>query len=271
MELTEIKKKYVIELNLKTNSKATKESYLSALNKYLNENSRIYRMGVDDIKSYMSQFKVNYSDSYYNIIGASLIILYDKVLNQPNKMKWFKSIKTERKFHDITSDNEFVLMMKSAKNIKHKTIIILLYSTGIRLNEMINIKISDIDFIYKRIYIKTLKGGKNRYVKLHELTERYIKSYLKKLNPIEFLFNGQKSLKYSETSVRNIFKKASNGKHSPHSARHYFATNTIEREDVFFTMESLGHRNLNSTLHYNHIAKERLLKSYNPMDKYIRV
>lgn len=269
MELTEINKKYVTELNIHTKSKATKESYLSALNKFLNENSRVYRLSSNDLKEYMSKFRVVYSDSYYNIMGSALLILYNKVLAQSNKMNWFKSLKTERKFYNITSDNEFIQMMKSVDNIKHKTIIILLYSTGIRLNEMINLKLEDIDFVYKRVFIKSLKGGKNRYVKIHELTERYIRSYLKKSTPDTYLFNGQKKLKYSETSVRNIFKKASNGKYSPHSARHFYATNTIEHEDIFFTMESLGHKNLNSTLHYNHIAKDRLSESYNPMDSII--
>lgn len=189
--------------------------------------------------------------------------------NQPFKMKWFKSLKIERIFHNITSDDEFVSMMKSASNIKHKTIIIILYSTGIRLNELINLKLSDIDFVNKQIFIESLKRGKNRHVKLHELTERYIKSYIKKWNPKEYLLNGQFSLKYTDSSVRAIFKKVSNGKYHPSSARHYYATNIIEHEDIFFTQESLGHRSLNSTLHYNHISKDRLKTSYNPMDKFL--
>lgn len=269
MELTELRKNYVIELNLKTNSKQTKESYISVFNKYTSENSRIYRMTENEIKKYMSDFRSRYSDSYYNIMGACLLIIYNKVLNQPLKMKWFESIKIERKFHNITSDDEFVSMMKSVSNIKHKFLIIILYSTGIRLNELLDIRLSDIDFVYKRIFIRSIKGGKNRYIKLHELTERYLRSYLKTWNPKEYLLNGKFKLKYSPESVRNIFKKASNGKYSPHSARHYYATNTIEHEDIFFTMESLGHRNIKSTLFYNHIPSERLKTSFNPMDKFL--
>ena len=270
MKLTELKKNYVIELNIKTNSEQTKESYISVFNKYTLENSRIYRMTENEIKEYMSCFRSRYSDSYYNVMGACLLIIYNDVLNQPFKMKWFKSIKTDRKFHNITSDDEFVSMMKSVSNTKHKLLIIMLYSTGVRLNELLNIKLTDIDFVYKRIFIRSLKGGKNRYVKLHELTERYLRSYLKTWNPKEYLFNGQFKTKYSPESVRNIFKKASKSKYSPHSARHYYATNTIEHEDIFFTMESLGHKSLKSTLHYNHIPSDRLSKSFNPMDKFIK-
>lgn len=268
MELTYIKQKYDIELNLKFNSESTKETYKSALNKYLGENSRVYRMSVNDIKKYMSEFRKRYSDSYYNIMGSCLIILYTKVLNQHGKIKWFSPVNIDRKYHNITSDDEFVKMMGSVSSIKHKFIIIFLYSTGVRLNELINIKLEDVDCINKRVFIKSLKKGKNRHVKLHELTERYLKAYVKKSKPTDYLLNGQGSPKYSDSSVRAIFKRASNGKYSPHSARHFYATNTIEHEDVFFTMEALGHKSLKSTLHYNHIASERLLKSYNPMDKY---
>lgn len=269
MDLTELRKKYVMELGLKTNSKSTKESYLSALNKFISENNRVYRLTENDLKKYMSDFREKYSDSYFNIMGSALIILYKNVLGQ-NKMNWFKSIKTDRKFYDITSDDEFVLIMRSVDNIKHKFLIILLYSTGIRKTECINLKIDDVDFIYKRIFIRSIKNGKNRYVKLHELTERYLRAYIKKWNPKTYLFEGQTGGKYSAGSISNIFKKASKGKYSPHSARHYYATNTIEHEDVFFTMESLGHRNLSSTLHYNHISKDRLKKSFNPMDIYLQ-
>jgi integrase len=267
MELTELLKKYDNNLNLKYDSKNTKDGYRNAINRYIKDNDRVYRMSTDNIKQYMSNFRKIYSNSYFNIMGSSLILLYRDVLNQPLKMKWFKSIKTERKFHRIITNDEFIQMMKNAKNLKHKVILIILYSTGIRETELINIKLSDIDFNSKRIFIKSLKNGKNRYSPLKELTERYIKAYIRGWSPKEYLLNGQNTLKYSTSSVFQMIKKVSEGKVNPHLFRHTFATLMIEHEDVFYTQELLGQRNLNSTLHYNHISQERLIKSFNPLDK----
>lgn len=268
MNLTELTRLYVIELkNSSTiNSERTIKSYIAAMIKFYNENSRIYRMTKEDIKLYMSNIRNKYSDSYYNVIGSSIKILYEKVLKQPNKMNWFKPLKIKRQFVNIISFNDFVMMMKNTDQIKHKLIIILFYSTGIRLSELLDIELSDIDYLNSRIFINTLKGGKNRYVPLHELTIKYLKSYLKKWHPIKYLFEGQNGDKYTSSSVQSMIKKVSNNKYSPHKFRHAFISNIIENEDVFATMELAGHSSLKSTLFYNHISPYRLNKMYNPLD-----
>lgn len=266
MDLTEILENYDKNLDLKYDSKNTKTGYRNALNKYLKDNDRIYRMSKNDVKDYMSIFRKTYSNSYFNIMGSALILLYRDVLNQPFKMTWFKSIKLERKFHRIITNDEFIQMMKSATSLKHKTILIILYSTGIRETELINIKLSDIDFKSKRIFIESLKNGKNRYSPLKELTERYIKAYIKEFNPKEFLLNGQIKMQYSASSIFQMVKRVSNNKANPHLFRHTFASLMIEKEDVFYTQELLGQRSLESTLHYNHISQDRLQKSFNPLD-----
>lgn len=268
MDLTELKKLYVIELrnNPNINSDRTIDSYVAAITKFYNENPRIYRMTKTEIKSYLAFIREEFSDSYYNVIGSSIKILFEKVLKQPNKMSWFRSIKTFPKFVNIISFDEFRLMMSKTEQIKHKLIIILLYSTGIRLSELLNIKLSDIDYLNKRIFIETLKNGKNRFVQLHETTEKYIIAYLKKWNPEEYLLEGKPGIKYTGSSVQKIVNRLSNNKHNPHKFRHSYLTNIIEKEDVFAAKEIAGHNSLRSTLVYNHIAADRLKRMYNPLD-----
>lgn len=265
MDLTELKENYVRELHLKTKSVETRKSYISALNKFIHENNRVYRLSENDLKSYMSDFRNKYSDSYFNVMGSALKILYIDVLKQHRKIQWFKPVKTDRKFHNIVTQDQFINMMKNTSNIKHKLIIIMLYSTGIRETELINLKLDDIDLFNKRIFIRSLKNGKNRFIPLHELTIKYLNSYLNKIKPIEYLLNGQSNIKYSVSSIRNICKNNSYGKVYPHLLRHTYLTNVIENEDIFAAMELAGHRNLNSTLHYNHISPNR--KLFNPLDK----
>jgi integrase len=269
MNLTETLDLYVTELNINPNinSDKTISAYKNAIRKFYKENSRVYRMTKLDLKKYLSNIRVKYSDSYYNIIGSALKILFDRVFNQPNKMDWFESIKTKRKFVNIISFNEFKLMMSRTDQIKHKLIIILLYSTGIRMSELLNVKLSDIDYLNKRIFIETLKNGKNRYVQLHSITIKYLKVYFKKWTPEKYLLEGKNGIQYTSSSIQKIINKVSNNKFYPHLFRHTYITNVIEKTDVFSAMELAGHQSLKSTLHYNHIDPDRLNKIYNPLDK----
>jgi len=271
MELSEIHKNYVIEIGLLPLSEETRAQYKSVLNKFLSENERCYRMSELELKQYFSDFRTkrNYSDSYYNVICSSVKILYEKVLKQPRKMNWFHPIKTIKTFKDIITYDEYRIMMGATKNLKHRTEIIILFSTGIRIGELLNIKIQDIDFANKRIFINSEKRGKNRYVQLHEKAENHIKAYLDKYKPKEFLFEGQFGGKYSETSIRHTLKKVSSEISKniyPHLFRTTYISKVIEKENVFKAKELAGHQCLNSTLHYYHIPKDQLAQMYNPLD-----
>lgn len=265
MKRLELLEKYKFTLDLKFRSSETKKSYISVICKFMDTNNTLTHISEDNLKEYLSAFRLKYSDSYFNVMGSALKILYSEVLKQSIKMQWFKPVKTERKFHNIVTQEQFISMMKSTSNIKHKLIIIMLYSTGIRETELINLKLDDVDLFNQRIFIRSLKNGKNRFIPLHELTIRYIKSYIRQFSPVEYLLNGQNNPKYSASSIRNICKKCSDYSVYPHLLRHTYLTNVIEKEDVFAAMELAGHRSLNSTLHYNHISPDR--KLFNPLDK----
>lgn len=268
MELSEIRKNYVTALRNKPSitSERTVKSYLSVFERFCSDNSRIYRMSANELKAYMAKIRVEYSDSYYNVFGSVAKVVYEDVLIQPHKMKWFTPIHTYPKFHNIISPGEFIEMGKRCSNSKHKVIHVLLYSTGIRLSEMLNIKLDDIDYTSHRIFIKSAKKGKNRYVQLHPLLLKYLKIYFKQWKPKVYLLNGQKSLQYSSTSVQKIVSRISNGKYHPHSYRHTYLTNLIEYENVFKAKDLAGHSSLKSTLHYYHISIDNLNKTYNPLD-----
>lgn len=269
--LSELKKNYDIELNLKFESNDTINSYKSALNKFLNENSRVYRMSVNDLKEYFCNFKKRYSPQYYNVMGAAIKIFFELILKQPFKMFWFSRIKTERNSYNIITWDDFVYMMKNTDQIKHKTMIILLFSTGIRTGEMLNIKMEDVDVINQQIYINTKKHGDKRFVYIHDLALKYLKAYFKKWKPKNYLFEGQNQ-KYSKTSLQKIIKKASIGLNKKiwgHLFRHTYITELIENENVFKAKDRAGHRSLKSTLHYYHVPLNQLKAMYNPLDKIV--
>ena len=269
--LSELIKNYDIELNLKFTSKDTIESYKSAVNKFVSENSRIYRMSVNDLKVYFSEFKNRYSASYYNIMGCAIKFFYESVLKQPFKMNWFYRIKTERSYYNIITWEEFVYMMKNTSQIKHKLIIIILYSTGIRSGELINIRMEDVDIINQQIYINTEKSGIKRYVYIHDLAMRYLQKYLTEWDPKSYLFEGQNGGKYSKGSLGKVINRASKGLNKKvwcHLFRHTYLTELIEKENVFKAKDRGGHRSLKSTLHYYHTPLSELRNMYNPLDQF---
>jgi integrase/recombinase XerD len=267
MELSELYKNYDIEIGLMPLSELTVKYYKSALKKFISENERVYRMSEIDLKQYFSDFRKRYSDSYYNIICSAVKILYERVLKQPNKMSWYKCIQTEKKFKQIITFEEFVLIMKDIPNLKQKTYTILLYSTGIRISELLNIKLIEVNLNSNRIFIHTLKHGKNREVPIHETTRKYIDAYLKKYSPKEYLFENPKGGKYSKTSVRNVLHKAekTTGKIvTPHSFRHQYITKVVNKENIFGAMDLSGHKNPKSLYMYYH--NENINSMYNPLN-----
>jgi integrase len=267
MELSELNKRYAIELGLMPLSEITKENYKSVKNKFLSENERVYRMSELDLKRYFSGFRERYSDSYYNVICSAAKILYERVLKQPNKMNWFVPIKSEKKFHQVMTYEEFVSVMKSISNLKHKTFTILLFSTGIRISELLNIKLSQVDLIHDKIFIHTLKHGINRDVQIHEVAKKYILAYLKRFNPKEYLFENPNGGQYSETSIRNVLHEAETQigrKITPHSFRHQYITKLVDNASLPKTMQMTGHRSIKSILHYYH--NQDISQVYNPLD-----
>jgi integrase len=267
MELSELFKTYDIEIGLMPLSEKTVSQYISVLKKFVSENARCYRMSELELKQYFSGFRKRSSDSYYNVTCSSVKILFERVLKQPNKMLWFKSIPTEKKFKQIMTFEDFVLIMKGIKNLKHKTFIIVLYSTGIRIQELLNIRLCEVDLNTNRIFINTLKRGINREVPIHEIAKRYIIAYLKKFNPKEFLFENPNGGQYSATSIRNVLHLHEGETHkkvTPHSFRHQYITKMVTKENIFGTMDLTGHKCIKSVQHYYH--NQNINEMYNPLD-----
>lgn len=140
---------------------------------------------------------------------------------------------------------------------------LLLYSTGVRVSELVNIKRDEIDFDNKVIYINNGKGGFSGVVPLTDLVIKYIKAYIKK-EKSEYLFKGIRG-KYSVTSVRNIVKNAKIGV-TPHLFRHSLITEIVKKDGIYAAKEIARHKNTKSTEWYIHFDKDHLQKIYNPLN-----
>ena len=151
-------------------------------------------------------------------------------------------------------------MINQPQNIKHKCIISLLYSSGLRRAELINLKITDIDSERMVIRVHQGKGKKDRLTLLGESVLRDLRIYYKKWNPKTHLFEGSADRKYSETSILKIVKRAAinadiKKKVSPHTLRHSFATHLLEEgTDIRYIQSLLDHNSTKTTEIYTHVA-----------------
>ncbi len=147
-----------------------------------------------------------------------------------------------------------------------------IYSSGIRLNELLSLQVRDIDFDRKLIIVKKGKGKKDRQSVLSGVLKSFLHHYLDRYCPVKYLFEGQNSGRYSASSVQSIMKKAVNKagvkKHATvHTLRHSFATHLLENgTDIRFIQELLGHKRLETTQIYTHISKISFDRIKSPLD-----
>lgn len=178
------------------------------------------------------------------------------------------------KLPPVMSAAEIKMLIDGVKNIKHRTIIMLLYSTGMRLGEIAALKITDIDSKNMRIKVVQGKGLKDRYTILSEQVLQELRAYYIIYKPKEYLFNGCKA--GGPISMRNIQHLVQKGlaqigldskNYTVHTIRHSFATHLVDNgTDLHTVKELLGHSNLQTTMRYMHLTSKRIQGIINPYD-----
>ena len=183
-----------------------------------------------------------------------------------------KDQEKKKKLPNILSKKEIQLLFNSTYNLKHLTILAVIYSCGLRVSELINIKINDIDNNRMVIHIRKGKGNKDRQVQLTNQVLELLRKYYKKFLPVKYLITGQNGGKYSTTSVQKIIKNSAlkagiYKKVTPHTLRHSFATHLLENgTDIRFIQTILGHSDIKTTQIYTHVSNAHLKNIQNPSD-----
>jgi integrase/recombinase XerD len=173
---------------------------------------------------------------------------------------------------NVLSEEEVLLIMNNMNNLKHRCIISLVYSAGLRLGEVTNLKPADIDSKRNYVIVRQGKGMKDRYSLLSSRVLEMLRIYYKEYQPKEYLFEGQFGGPYSATSIHNILKvavdKAGIKKRvTVHTLRHSFATHLLERgTDIRYIQELLGHQSSGTTEIYTHMTQKGLGQIKSPLD-----
>jgi len=205
-------------------------------------------------------------------VVAVIRYLYLKVLLQPIPQSLIVKMRKPDKLPAVLSKQEICKLIKVTGNIKHKTILSLIYSAGLRLSELIHLKIADINSENMRIHIRSGKGKKDRHVMLSEKVLSLLHEYYKEYQPKEYIFEGQNGGTYSPKSVQSILKsslKKSGIKKNAtvHTLRHSFATHLLDDgTDIRYIQELLGHKRLETTQIYTRVSSYSINKIKSPAD-----
>lgn len=234
----------------------------------------LHELNEFDIKDYVHGIvKAGKSASYQNQVINAIKFYYEQVLDMPQRFYEIDRPNKERKLPLVLSEEEVVRLFEAVSNIKHKAILVTMYSCGLRISELLGLKLSDIQADRKLVLIRQGKGRKDRTTLLAPTTLQLLRKYYLACRPKVYLFEGGDGIPYSARSVSNILKQAlyrANIKKpaTPHTLRHSFATHLLENgTDLRYIQTLLGHNSPKTTEIYAHVSTRYLQDVKSPIEK----
>ncbi len=268
------------ELRLYGYSSKTIKAYKNHLVKFISYLKRpLKEASLKNIRDYilclMGEKGVSYS--YAGQAVSALKFYYEEVLKKTDFLIELPRPKKENKLPDVLSQEEVLGILGSIKNPKHKALMLIVYSSGLRVGEVVRLRIADVDSKRMLIHVRDAKGRKDRFTMLTKQALVYLRSYFKAFRPEIWLFPGDKEEDHlSERTAQRIFENARQKsgimkKVSIHSLRHSFATHLLEEgTDLRYIQELLGHSSSKTTEIYTHVSKRDITKIQSPLDRLIQ-
>lgn len=245
---------------------------------YLGSKS-VESLTVQELKDYLNHCLViaKLSESTIHSRLNALKFYFEKVLKRDKFLWEIPRPKRPLKIPKVISEEKILIGLLQVENLKHKALLFTAYSAGLRISEVVALKITDIDSDRMQIRVESAKGKKDRMVTLARATLQILREYVREYKPNHFLFEGQHSSEhYSTSSAQKVFHQVFAGMGLPkttsfHSLRHSYATHLLENgTDIKYIQELLGHNDIRTTLKYTHVSRKELGKIESPIDKILR-
>lgn len=252
--------KYKNYLNLKGYSQNTINNYSYYINEFvLSFDKPALHITKNDIKDYLINYNYK-SRSMQNIIISSMKLFCKYILVfKLDNIHELERPRKQKSLPRVIDQHELKSKIEAINNLKHKAILALAFSCSLRVSEVTNLKIIDIDSVRGIIHIRNAKGRKDRIVPLSENVLKILRNYYRQYKPVEYLFNGQLLLKYSNTSCNKIFKKYIDANGHFHLLRHSGLTALMENGENMRLIQSIaGHRSSRTTEIYTHVSNHFL-------------
>ncbi len=267
MNIGKYVQRYSEDLRLKNYSENTIENYCSQVRCFLEHFNSVAtkpsEISEKQIKAWLLEAK-SINGRKHRISAVKLF--YKLTGKQPLKFRHIEYPRNERKLPQIINKEFLLEQISKIENLKHKAIIMIAYSAGLRVSEVCNLLISDIDSQNKIIHIRQAKGKKDRIVPLSENVLQTLREYYKQYKPVGHLFNGQFQNRYSERSCNQIVKKYIGENYHFHLLRHSNATALLESgTDISIIQKLLGHNNPKTTQIYTHVSTQLVSRVNTPI------
>lgn len=228
----------------------------------------------EDIMAYQAQLVLqkNVSGSYQNQSINAIKFYYEQVLGLPTEYYHLERPLKEQKLPTVFTRGEVADLLKNAGNLKHRTILTLIYSAGLRISEAVQMEIKDIDSENMRIWVRGAKGKKDRITVLSPTMLALLRDYYRQERPSRYLFEGPDHAQYSVSSIRAIFHRAKKRAKvktpgTVHTLRHSFATHLLENgTNLRYIQQLLGHSSSRTTEIYTHVCNTNLAQITSPLE-----
>lgn len=273
----QMRQRMIDELRLRGYSERTVESYVAQMKRFAKHYMRPpEELGVEEIRAYLLHMTVEEKLAFGTVNQAiyALRFFYTELLGRPWTEKFRCQRVKRRKLRAVLSETEVKRLLGAIPNLKHRAMVMTLYATGLRLSELLGLRLEDLDTESMRLRVVAAKGGRERYVMLSERLLPVLRRYIEQFQPKSVLFFGpdrQRSLEPS--SVQRVVKAAARRAGiakpvSPHVLRHSFATHLLERgTSVVYIQELLGHKAIQTTLGYVRVARAGATRVASPLDR----
>ena len=263
------------ELKIRGFSPRTIKAYIYYTKELANFSRKNYNsININDIKDYLANLKEkDLSGSTLNCAYSALRFYFSIILRRKFFInKEVKRSKKEKKLPCVLTKDEVGRILASINNVKHKLILALTYSSGLRVSEVVRVKCQDFNFTGRLLHVRQAKGGKDRMTIISEKVGAVIEKYIKNKLPDDYIFTGRDNKRLTERTVQKIFEKALDDagirkNASCHSLRHSFATHLLEAGvSIRYIQELLGHSRLETTQIYTKVANNNLSTIKSPLD-----
>lgn len=256
------------ELKLRGFSNLTGRNYSFFVEKMLNRIGKpVEQLTEDDAKVYLAELFDTKSKNTIMLAAAALKFFYVEVLKK--NFSDVKVPKKDRALPEILSKEEVKKLINSADNVKSRLIMSTLYSSGLRVSELVNLKVDDLNMLENTGWVRRGKGSKDRLFAVSKELAEDLQNYLKGREH-KFVFSKDKPL--TTRNIQKIIKGAKmragiNKKVTPHTLRHSFATHLLEQgTDIRIIQAMLGHSSLSTTQIYAHVSSDMIKKVANPLE-----
>ncbi|OGG21766.1 hypothetical protein A3D03_01300 [Candidatus Gottesmanbacteria bacterium RIFCSPHIGHO2_02_FULL_40_13] len=260
------------ELKIRNYSSKTVKSYLYGLKKYLVfKKDNLKNLDTDNIKNFLLFCKnKGISAESQNLFLNTIKFFYRNVVKTNEEIE-IRGAKKNKNLPVVLSRLEIEKLLEVTGNTKHRLLLSLAYGAGLRVSEVINLKVSDIDFAELTVHIKLAKGNKDRITVFPEKLLTEIKNLIANKSGNDYIFESERSGKLTTRTAQKVFenslKKAGVDKDATfHSLRHSFATHLLENGvDVRYVQELLGHQNIRTTQIYTQVTNPMLKNIKSPL------